>query len=77
MCKNKAQVNKKRVNLFNDSSNPNFQYKFPISFLKLVFETNPEIEHLYEGPHIQAKGKGINKVGLYNQSYCQLSKWIC
>jgi hypothetical protein len=28
--------------------------------------SDPKIEHLYEGPNIQARGKGINKVGPYN-----------
>jgi hypothetical protein len=73
------KANMKKVNLFNDSIaiTENSQYKFPISFLKPVFENDLEIEHLYERPHIQAKGKGRNKTRPYSQSYCQISKWIC
>ncbi len=77
MCKDKMKANRKKVNMFNDSNSHNSQYKFPISFFKHVSKNDLEIEHPYEGPHIQAKGKGENKTRPYSQSYCQVSKWIC
>ncbi len=66
----------KRVNMFNNNSNPNSYYKFPISSLKLISKCDPEIEHVYEGPHIYVRGKGRNKDRPYYQSYCQISNKI-